>query len=451
VKRKRPRPVLASPHRTAQNCHGIQAADNSDSSKVAVVQVKTSNLEADIDLLLADPAVHKLVLSRLSAKGDDARAILINVGRELVDDSDSEDSSNSDDSEESDSEDDEIEEQDSLSDSESDDDDKLSDSDVESAIGLASCAWYSASRPDTKHAKRKRMDVRNKILSGVVTASIREIEDELAQVHREKSAEDAKIVAEMDGESASEADEEVSVQRDMLEECQNHLQDLTEDERPRLNLDVASPDAILTEIESIEDDIAEFEEVSEERDFCQEDMNDLLFTYYQLREDAELPDQDPRLADADAAALQAERLLEDEEPEDASLGDMKRATAALRAGIEAVMAASEPDARELKRKRDELEALMEIRAEQRSTATIIHSGAFSRLVREMGSDFMSDRDYTAGCFEALQAASEAYLVDLFESANLIAISAGRTKIFPEDMCLARRLSRVSLRAGLAAS
>ena len=40
---------------------------------------------------------------------------------------------------------------------------------------------------------------------------------------------------------------------------------------------------------------------------------------------------------------------------------------------------------------------------------------------------------------ALQEASEAYLVALFEDTNLCAIHARRVTIFPKDMQLARRI------------
>ncbi len=40
---------------------------------------------------------------------------------------------------------------------------------------------------------------------------------------------------------------------------------------------------------------------------------------------------------------------------------------------------------------------------------------------------------------ALQEASEAYLISLFEDVNLCAIHAKRVTIFPKDMQLARRI------------
>jgi histone H3/H4 len=40
---------------------------------------------------------------------------------------------------------------------------------------------------------------------------------------------------------------------------------------------------------------------------------------------------------------------------------------------------------------------------------------------------------------ALQEASEAYLVSLFEDTNMLALHAKRVTIFPKDMILARRI------------
>ncbi|KAE8221576.1 hypothetical protein CF319_g5075, partial [Tilletia indica] len=45
----------------------------------------------------------------------------------------------------------------------------------------------------------------------------------------------------------------------------------------------------------------------------------------------------------------------------------------------------------------------------------------------------------SGALGALQEASEAYLVSLFEDTNLAAIHAKRVTIMPKDMHLARRL------------
>lgn len=64
---------------------------------------------------------------------------------------------------------------------------------------------------------------------------------------------------------------------------------------------------------------------------------------------------------------------------------------------------------------------------------------FQRLVREVAVDFKVDLKFQSHAIQALQEASEAYLVHLFEDANLCAIHAKRVTIFPKDMQLARRI------------
>ena len=64
---------------------------------------------------------------------------------------------------------------------------------------------------------------------------------------------------------------------------------------------------------------------------------------------------------------------------------------------------------------------------------------FFRLVREISNDINMDLRWQCEAIEALQEASEAYLVHLFEDVNLIAIHAKRVTIYPKDIQLARRI------------
>ena len=65
---------------------------------------------------------------------------------------------------------------------------------------------------------------------------------------------------------------------------------------------------------------------------------------------------------------------------------------------------------------------------------------FARLVREIQQDVSKDTYRWQGtAILALQEASEAHLVGLFEDANLCAIHAKRVTIMPKDMQLARRI------------
>jgi histone H3 len=84
-------------------------------------------------------------------------------------------------------------------------------------------------------------------------------------------------------------------------------------------------------------------------------------------------------------------------------------------------------------------ALREIRKYQKSTNLLLRKLPFQRLVREVAQDFKADLRFQSHAICALQEASEAYLVSLFEDSNLCAIHAKRVTIFPKDMQLARRL------------
>ncbi|KAL4676973.1 hypothetical protein H8957_016250, partial [Semnopithecus entellus] len=63
-------------------------------------------------------------------------------------------------------------------------------------------------------------------------------------------------------------------------------------------------------------------------------------------------------------------------------------------------------------------ALREIRRYQKSTELLIRKLPFQRLVREIAQDFKTDLRFQSAAIGALQEASEAYLVGLFEDTNL---------------------------------
>ncbi|KAI0702906.1 histone-fold-containing protein, partial [Cytidiella melzeri] len=92
-------------------------------------------------------------------------------------------------------------------------------------------------------------------------------------------------------------------------------------------------------------------------------------------------------------------------------------------------------------------ALREIRKYQKSTDLLIRKLPFSRIVREIALDMMTDMNEYSGAgllwqssaILALQEATEAFLVHLFEDTNLCAIHAKRVTIMQRDMQLARRL------------
>jgi histone H3 len=79
-------------------------------------------------------------------------------------------------------------------------------------------------------------------------------------------------------------------------------------------------------------------------------------------------------------------------------------------------------------------ALREIRRYQKSTELLIRKLPFQRLVREIAQDFKTDLRFQSSAVLALQEASEAYLVGLFEDTNLCAIHAKRVTIMPKGNC-----------------
>ena len=84
-------------------------------------------------------------------------------------------------------------------------------------------------------------------------------------------------------------------------------------------------------------------------------------------------------------------------------------------------------------------ALREIKRYQKSNSLLLPRAPFQRLVRSICSGIDSDLRFQAHALQALQESSEAFLVGLFEDANLCAIHANRVTIMKKDMELARRI------------
>lgn len=84
-------------------------------------------------------------------------------------------------------------------------------------------------------------------------------------------------------------------------------------------------------------------------------------------------------------------------------------------------------------------ALREIRAYQKSTELLLRKLPFQRLVRECAAEIKADLRFQGDALLAIQEASEAYIVTLFEDTNLCALHAKRVTIMPKDMQLARRM------------
>ena len=87
-------------------------------------------------------------------------------------------------------------------------------------------------------------------------------------------------------------------------------------------------------------------------------------------------------------------------------------------------------------------ALAEIRRYQKSTSLLLRKLPFARVVREVAQQYYKGNDayrWQATAIMALQEATEAFLVHLFEDANLCAIHAKRVTIMTKDIQLARRI------------
>merc|ERR1712087_30532 len=76
---------------------------------------------------------------------------------------------------------------------------------------------------------------------------------------------------------------------------------------------------------------------------------------------------------------------------------------------------------------------------KRSTELLIRKLPFQRLVKEIAQDFKTDLSFQGSAVLALQEATLAYLIGLFEDTNLCAIHAQRVTIMPADIQLAQTI------------
>lgn len=86
-------------------------------------------------------------------------------------------------------------------------------------------------------------------------------------------------------------------------------------------------------------------------------------------------------------------------------------------------------------------ALMDIRKYQKTTDLLIPKLPFQRLMREIAQDFRFDLRFSEDALLLCQAAVENYLIELFEDANLCAISSNRVTVQANDLQLARRIRK----------
>jgi histone H3 len=85
-------------------------------------------------------------------------------------------------------------------------------------------------------------------------------------------------------------------------------------------------------------------------------------------------------------------------------------------------------------------ALREIRRYQRSTDPLVSKRPFNRLVREIASSLIDEIRFTRNSIEALQEASEAFIVELFQDGQDGACHAHRVTVMARDFQVARRIA-----------
>ena len=100
------------------------------------------------------------------------------------------------------------------------------------------------------------------------------------------------------------------------------------------------------------------------------------------------------------------------------------------------------------KKRPGVKALQEIRKYQKTSELLLSKLPFQKLVREVAKKVANtEYRYEASGILALQEACEAYLVGIFEDANLCAIHAKRVTVMKKDMELARRIRNETVTLG----
>ena len=122
----------------------------------------------------------------------------------------------------------------------------------------------------------------------------------------------------------------------------------------------------------------------------------------------------------------------------------ERAAAAAKAARKSRQKAPKGGVKKPHRYRPGTVALKEIRQYQKSTELLIRKLPFQQVVHEIVNDvcpthMQNKVRFQSAAIMALQEASEAYLVGLFEDTNLCAIHARQVTIMPKDIQLARRI------------
>jgi len=84
-------------------------------------------------------------------------------------------------------------------------------------------------------------------------------------------------------------------------------------------------------------------------------------------------------------------------------------------------------------------ALREIRKIQKGTELLVQKAPFQRLIREIASGHKDSLRFQSAAVQAIQEATESYVISLLADTNLCAIHTRRVTIMPKDVQLALRL------------
>ena len=84
-------------------------------------------------------------------------------------------------------------------------------------------------------------------------------------------------------------------------------------------------------------------------------------------------------------------------------------------------------------------AIREIKRYQKSSDNLLPRAPFQRLVRSISETIDRTLRFQSNALMALQEAVEAYIVGVFEDANLCSIHASRVTVMKKDLDLARRI------------
>ena len=81
---------------------------------------------------------------------------------------------------------------------------------------------------------------------------------------------------------------------------------------------------------------------------------------------------------------------------------------------------------------------MEISYYQNTTHNLIPREQFKLLCYEVLQDFAIDHYFSTDAIDAIQAASEDYMIEVFQKSNEISINSKRKTIQPKDMIIAKK-------------